>query len=83
MDDLIATAPLVVGAVLLGAWALWRRNDPDVRSEWQAIAAVVIRLVMLFLAVGAVLLDPRLLPVVVTGLLALFAVWWWLQHRHA
>lgn len=83
MDDLVATAPLHVGAVLLGAWALWRRNDSDVRSEWRAIAGVVIRLVVLFLAVGAVLLNPRLLPVVIIGVLALFAVWWWLQHRHA
>ncbi len=32
---------------------------------------------LLFVVIGAVLVYPRLTPIALTGLLALFTVWWW------
>lgn len=73
---MLALMPVLVAAVLISVWAIWRRHDPQVQAQWQSIALIVLRQVLLFVAIAVVLMEPRLLPVVVTGLLALFAAWW-------
>jgi len=76
VERLLPLLPIAFGAMLIAGWMLWRRNDPEMRSSWQPIALLVLRQVFLLAAIGIVLIYPRLLPVVFTGVLAALAIWW-------
>ncbi len=81
VERLVPLLPIAFGAMLIAGWMLWRRNDPEMQASWRPIALLVGRQITLFAVIGIVLIYPRLLPVVVTGVLAALVIWWWARSR--
>ena len=81
MERLVPLLPILLGAILISGWMVWRRHDPEIQQSWQLMTLIVVRQLLLFAVIGTVLIYPRLLPLVFTGVLAAFAIWWWLRNR--